>query len=204
MNYSEITNLAEKYSGRSDTELTDRFDDFLSIAEARINRLIKVQQMAQRSYTTTIADAEYIALPTDFNGLRDIEVRADDASTIRHTPGYLSPEQMNIVAINPNSNLYYTIIADQLQIHPPQDGQFLELVYYQKVPALTATDTTNWLSDDNPDAYIAGLMVEVSTFEADMESLALWEGRFQRAMVEMKQNDKDVRWSSPSLTIRAL
>lgn len=205
MNYSELISLALNYVGRpNDAFLTPHLDSFLRLTEARANRLLKVQKMGQRSYTTTDIYNEYISLPVDFKGLRDIEVRENDGSTKRHTPSYLSPEQMNMVADNPNSNIYYTIIADQLQIHPKQDAQLLEIVYYKKIPELTATATTNWLLDDHPDVYLSGFMMEITAFESDEQAHVKWAVRFKGSMAEVNKEDVDMRWSGPALVIRSL
>ena len=168
MTYDEITSVALSYSDReSDAELPSKLDSLLRIVESRVDRVLKTQKMTIRTLLNTVQGQEYYGLPADFAGLRDIEIRGQDniggAARERVTLEYLTPEQMNSATgfSAGTGNIYYTIIANQLQISPTQDNMVLELVYYRKLPNLTANDNTNWLSDDNPDTYVFGLMVEI-------------------------------------------
>ena len=210
MNYLEVKEIALSYSDReSDAELPAKIDSFLRIVEARVDRVLKVQRMTVRTLLTTVAGQEYYGLPSDFAGLRDIEVRSADTidgeARDRVTLEYLSPEQMNSATGIPasQSNIYYTIIANQLQISPPQDSNVLELVYYRKLPNLTENDNTNWLSEDNPDTYVFGLMVEISAFVKNEQSTALWDARFKESLAEIDLDDSKSRWSGSSLQVKA-
>ena len=201
MNYSDIKDLALSYSDREDAEVSNRIDNFLRIVEARINRFLQVRKMASRVVLVTDENQEYYGLPNDFNGLRDIEIRASLDSTTRTTLKYLNPEQLN--AVNEDyDGIYYAIIGDQLLIRPAQENKILELIYYQKVPALSSTDTTNWLSDDYPDAYVFGILVEISAFVKDVEATQMWEQRFSAALGAIENTDSRNRWSGVSLEMR--
>lgn len=206
MNYSEITTLALGYSDRQDDDVIDRIDDFLRIVEARINRAIDVQKMSIRTEITTQADKKYYGLPSDFNGLRDIEIYSTDTPNSRDTLSYASPEQMNDYSTNTtnlaNAKIFYTIIANQLHIYPPQEDKQMEIVYFRKIPPLGATNNENWLSIDFPDLYVNGLLVEINSFVKDAEAAMLWDQRFNVSVNETNLDDKDARWSGPALVMR--
>lgn len=213
MNYSEIVALALSYADRTDAEVVDRVDDFIEIAEARINRLLEVRKMATRSTITTVTNQIYYGLPSNFAGLRDIEIYGTSAdplsSDFRQTLQYLTPEQMNQKTATPaastsaSSKIYYTIIADQIQIHPAQSGNTMEIVYYQTVPNLNSTDTTNWLGDSAPDAYVFGILAEINAFVKDATTSDLWNTRFLGVMNQLSQDDAKDRWSGQPLQMRA-
>ncbi len=208
VNYTEIVRVALSYSDRgTDVELSSRIDDFLRIVESRVDRVIKVQKMAIRTLLTTVKGQEYYGLPEDFAGLRDIEIRDPDvdgvSSSCRTTLAYMSPEQMNVhSSIKGDKNEFYTIIANQLQINPTQDGKILELVYYRKLVNLSPAEQINWLSNDNPDVYIFGLMVEISAFVKNAGATELWNGRFKEALGEIDVDDSLSRWSGTALQMR--
>ena len=209
MNYLAVKEIALSYSDReSDAELPAKIDSFLRIVEARVDRVLKVQRMTVRTLLTTVAGQEYYGLPSDFAGLRDIEVRSADTvdgeARDRQTLSYLSPEQMNAVSSIDGGTvgIYYTIIANQLQISPPKDAKIMELVYYRKLPNLTENDNTNWLSEDNPDTYVFGLMVEISAFVKNEQSTALWDARFKESLAEIDLDDSKSRWSGVALQMR--
>lgn len=205
MNYTEIVDLALAYSDREDAEVVNNMDNFLRVVESRINRVLSVQKMAIRTVLTTSGDREYYSLPLDFQGLRDIEIRDSVGSIGGHTLKYLSPEQMNGRASQSGdggSQIYYTIIADQLQVIPMQDNKILEIVYYRNVPPLGPSTVTNWVSLYNSDLYLFGLMVEISSFIKNSESAKLWEYRFKETLSEIDIDDSLTRWSGTPLEVR--
>ena len=205
MDYDTIVALALSYSDReSDAEIPGKLDNFLKIVEARINRKLKTGDMTTRS-TLDLSlllgvGQDYFALPSDFGGIRDIEY---SNGSDRITMSYINPEQMNQLITSKYNGLgvFYTIIANQFQVFPQKITGNFEIVYYQNVPALSAIDTTNWISDDNPDVYHFGLTVEISSFVKDKEASALWDQRFQTSLNEITEEDSTMRWSGTPLRI---
>ena len=116
---------------------------------------------------------------------------------------YLAPEEMNKVNRQNNSDRrghnYYTVIAGQIQIAPPADGEMLEVVYYQRLPELKQDIDTNWLTEKNPDCYIFGLCTEISAFAKDDIAFAAYQQRFNGALMDITMEDQVNRWSGPAL-----
>ncbi len=204
MNYAEIVALALSYADRTDAEVANRVDDFLRVVESRINRVLKTMDMSTRTTTITITDKEYYTLPDDFAGMRDIEIR-EAASSYKTTLQYLNPEQLNnISGLDGLKSVYYTIVANQIQIMPIQAaGKIIELIYYRKLIPLSTTFPENWLSLGNPDAYVFGLLTEIHAFLKDKESIALWDTRFKEVLADIHTNDSMSRWSGTPLRIRS-
>ena len=76
------------------------------------------------------------------------------------------------------------------------------LDYYRKVPDLKSGAPNNWVSDDYPDLYIFGVRMEIAAFVKNMESQVLWEGRFDKIIAEMVEEDDDIRWSGEPMQMR--
>jgi hypothetical protein len=205
MNYDDIKTLALEYSDREDDEVADNFQNFIQVVEARVNRSLRVGNMTFRA-TIDLSDpdiqnAEYFGLPFNFGGLRDIEIVNGDS---RKTMQYLSPEQMNqrITAKGHASTYFYTLIAQQIHIYPTFDVGTMELVYYQKLIPLSEQIASNWLSETNPDAYIFGVLVEISAFVKDKESADIWNARFKETIADIISEDSVDRWSGTTLMTR--
>lgn len=204
MNYSEIVTAVLAYSDRTgDAEATANIDTFIRVAESRLNRVLRVGGMETRASISTVADQSYYLLPDDFGGIRDIELRAEVGGTTSATLLYASPEQMNNYRATGDIVGYYTIIANQLQINPMSDGFTLEVIYYRRIPNLTLTAPTNWLSNLHPDIYIMAVLVEISTFTKDADAIMVFSGRFDDALAAIINSDSIDRWSGTSLQIRA-
>lgn len=205
MNYEEVVNAAKAYADRNDIEVSNSVDTFILMAEARMNRVLKTREQSARIYTPTVTDQEYYGLPSDFRGMRDIQLNTESSEGSLKAPmNYLSPMSFNIEQNRPyNGSLYYTIIANQFQIHPKQDvGNSIEIVYYQKVPNLNNLNIENWMSIDSPDIYLAGIVAEIEKFVKNYEVASAWDASMTRSISELKESDSAERWSGAPLTIR--
>jgi len=200
VNYEEIKDTALQYSDRTDADIVTKMDAFLRIVESRINRNLRIMQMSTRSIVLTVDEQHYFGLPSLFAGVRDIEVREKEAVK-GQTCVYASPEQMNSKSVN-DGCIYYTIVANQIQLFPPQDDKVLEIIYYQRLTPLSTEDDTNWLSDRYPDVYVFALLVEIGSFVKNAAGAQLWNERMSSAITEIQDEDAVDRWSGSALTIK--
>ena len=185
------------------TKIIDRMDNFLRMVESRINRKIKQEGLTARATITTVADQEYYGLPADFSSLIDIEIKESVIATVRQTLIYRTPAKLNDYAnvAETNDAVYYTLINNQLQIIQPQDGRTIEIVYHMKVPELTSVDDENDVSINDPDCYIAGLLVEINSFVKDANAASIWDTRFKEILGEMDFNDFKRKYNGAQLEI---
>jgi len=209
MNYTEITTLAAGYADRKDIDLT-LADSFLRVVESRVNKNLKTQKMGSKTSIPIVDLQRVYALPVDFAGIRDL--KTVDGSRER-TMHLVTPEYITTLAdspLNPSTDIttqspYYAIIADNLEIYPPQkDTGTIEMVYYKKVPELTSLVPNNWLSDINPECYTFGLTAEISMWAKDYEAATAWDGRFTNSLNEIELDDIDTRWSGAPMVVRTV
>lgn len=201
MKYDEIIATAISYSMRQDQETADMMDAFLRIVESRVNRSLSVSQMFDRAMISVVGGTHYYGLPDGFMSIRDIQLN-DSNNHVVGTFSYVSPEIMNAHLRDDDQALFYTLIANQLQISNPTDNTMLEVVYRQRLSPLNTVDNLNWLSDIAPDIYIFGLLVEISAFAKDGPAGEVWNDRLTGALQALQHDDDKNRWSSPSLSIR--
>ena len=76
------------------------------------------------------------------------------------------------------------------------------MVYYQKVPGLTISNPTNWLSISHPDIYVAGITSEIELFAKNYDVAKGWYDRMGIAIEELDVSDTEERWSGSALTIK--
>jgi hypothetical protein len=144
----------------------------------------------------------YYGLPADFKALRDVNYTSNERPGA-YSLEYINPKQANDAdRIENLRTCYYTIVADQLRLIPPPGTGSIELVYMRKLPALTENQTTNWLSEDYPEVYIFGLLVEISSFVKSAEAATLWEQRFMESLTSLQDDDSMSRWSGTPLTVK--
>lgn len=209
MDCNEIVAAARAYCDRVDVEVNQNVRVFVLMAEARINRTLKVTEQTHRVYTRTMEGKEFYSLPEDFNGMRVVhfntgDVDAQGSGTIQLH--YVTPEQMIEMQESAYSETqtYYTILNNQLQLHKPlPNGGTIEMVMYRKVPPLSESNPSNWMSADNPDIYLAGISAEIEMFVKNYDAAKLWDDRMTRAIEELKNNDSLNRWSGNTMVMRA-
>ena len=205
MNYKEIVDAAQAYTDRYDEELKRSIPAFTRVIEGKINNALRTGDQSVRAQIYMQKGVEYYGLPCDWGGFRDVEL-VSPGHTSGRTLVYLSPEEMNKVNRQNNSDRrghnYYTVIAGQIQIAPPADGDMLEVVYYQRLPELKQDDDTNWLTEKNCDVYIFGLCTEISAFAKDELAFATYQQRFNGALMDITMEDQVSRWSGPALRVQ--
>jgi len=124
----------------------------IALAERRLNRLLNVPEM--ESITTLSASSSVVSLPSDFWEVRDIYVDASPRVNL---------EPMSISAITTAYASNYSGIPQNyatqgvsLILGPAPDTAYsLVLTYKSTIPALSESNTTNWLLTKHPDLYIA-------------------------------------------------
>jgi len=206
MNYSELVAGSIAYADRYDLEVSQNIDMFIVMVEARVNRLLKTRKQSARAYTLTQDGTEYYSLPPDWAGMRDIQLTSAIPTGEHGVQSFslLDPKQFDKKRGVPYSgSLYYTVIADQIQIFPIQEaGKTIEMVYFQKVPNLNSTDSSNWMSADQPDIYLAGMTAEIELFAKNYDAATGWYDRLKIAVDELDSVDWVERWSGDSLQVR--
>jgi hypothetical protein len=174
----------------------------MRVTEARINRLLMTLDMSCRATTPMSSITEYYSLPINYSVMRSIKVIDNNNSKSRVTLLQVNPEQMaNIINNGETQFPCYTVISGDIHVQPFYDNTHsLEIDYFQTLPPLSTSITTNWLSDSNPDTYIFGLLVEINSFIKDANSATMWDARFNQALSEITNNDSKSTWSGTSLT----
>ena len=206
MNYKEIITAAQAYTDRYDEELVNAIPAFTKVVEGKINNALRTGDQSVRAQIWLQRDQEYYTLPCDWGGARDVEILHEGHQHGR-TLVYLAPEEMNKLKRERDSSVrgrhnYYTVIAGQIQIAPPTDNEVLEVVYYQRLPALMKDEDSNWLTEKNPDAYIFGLCTEISAFAKDDMAFAGYQQRFMDSLIDITMEDQVTRWSGPALRVQ--
>jgi hypothetical protein len=206
MTYTELVAAARAYADRQDIEVDANIDIFILMAEARMNRVLKTREQSARTITPTVDNQEYYSLPPDYRGMRDIQLNSSSIESESTTTGftYLNPYQFNSKQDSIyGGTLYYTIIANQIQIYPCQEaGKNIEIVYFQKVPPLGEDNSDNWMSSEHPDIYLAGIVAEIESFVKNYEVAKSWDSKMSRSIEELETSDVEERWSGSPLSMR--
>lgn len=176
--YADLQSSIADFLNRDD--LTAVIPTFISLAEADINRAIRHWRMEKRS--TAELDTRYSAIPADFLEVIRFEILSGDMRPIE----LISQGQMQDRRYrNLNTTgkpAYYAITAGEIEVYPTPDSTYdVELYYYARTPELSATNTTNWLLEYYPDAYLYGALVHSAPYLQEDNRLQTWAALQQNA-----------------------
>lgn len=190
--YAELQAAIANWLVRGD--LTSRIPEFIALAEAQMQRDIRHWRM--ETSTTVSADEQFEALPTDL--LAPVRAYISTSRDPLHLISLDELHQRRAEAANGTGEpRYYTISAGQLEVFPTPSGtETVTLIYRQKIPALTDSNTSNWLLAFAPDVYLWGSLMQSAPLLQEDERLATWAGMYQAALAGITMSEND-RWSAP-------
>jgi hypothetical protein len=194
--YSALKASVADFLNRDD--LSSQLSDFVTLAEAQINRDVRHWRMETRA--TTTFDARYIGLPEDW--VETIRVIADDNYRALQL---LSTDQLERMRPGASAGApqFYAHTAGQIELFPvPGESYTGELLYYAKVPALSDANTTNWLLTDSPDVYLYGSLLQTAPYLRDDERAAVWAGLYSAAVVRLNDASNKAKHSGTTLRVR--
>ena len=193
--YSDLLASTADFLNRSD--LTSVIPDFVTMAEADLNRTLRVREMSVR--TRAPIDSQYVKLPADFLGMRNIDLLTDPITPMT----YKNLQNLDIHRVGDATGkpIYYSIMQNNIEFAPVPDGDYtIEIVYYQKVPPLSA-NTTNWLLDAHPDAYLYGTLQHSAPYLQSDERVGIWAGKYMQIIEQITTSDEKAKFSGSTPSI---
>ena len=191
--YAQLQTSVASWLDRDD--LVTAIPDFITLAEARFNRELRVRDMIVRKQA--VSDKQYVQLPADWLHAKNIQIGTtvlefktmDDADRLRVTP-------------MSGKTRYFTIVGSSLELLPtPSDDVQIEMAYYKNIPALSA-NSTNWLLTKAPDLYLYGSLLQAAPFLDNDERVPLWETAVTKTIESMNAESKAAEVSGSRLTAR--
>jgi len=199
--YANLKTAIADWLDRSD--LTDRIPDFIALAEARLNRELRIRPMEVRSTLTLTAGQRYFALPGGYLQMRNIQLNTNPVTPLE----YITPEMLDRLYGSNTSGKpkAYSLIGDEIQLAPIPDTDYtLEVAYYEKFTPLTTDVTTNWLTENAPDVLLYGALVEAEPFIKNDERMPLWLNAYKEAIDKIQKADDRDRHSGSQMRVRTV
>jgi hypothetical protein len=184
--YENLKSAVASWLHRAD--LTTVIPDFITLAETRMSEMLEAKGMQATTTLLTVAGTAFVDLPTDFKQVKRLNVTEDPARNLK----YASPDELTTsypydTTAQP---VLYSIVGTQLQLSPVPDAEYsLDLLYTQRIPALGASMSSNWLLVRSPNAYLFGALVESMTYLVNDPRAATFEAKFLAAMDDINLTD---------------
>ena len=194
--WAELKTTLANWLNRDDLGAAE-IPEAIALAERRFQRTIFSPE--RETETTLAASAETVALPSDLWGIRALHLAADPKVVLE--PMTLAELRGRYAGAATGKPQNYAIRGESLVLGPAPDAAYsLKLTYIQTIPALGASQATNWLLTDHPDVYLFGALHALHLLLADEARAALCDAQFRQAAEEV--NRSAVRRTSGGAPIR--
>ena len=197
--YSDLQTSIGNYLARSD--LTSQIPDFITFAENRLRRELRIRQMLKSVTTATVKADSTVELPSDFLQVRDFVVVTNPLTPLSYSsPSSLSNDPRASEVGVPKS---YTILANDFQLSPIPDAVYTVKMLYFAAPAyLSASNTTNVFLTTAPDALLYASLIEAEPYLMNDARINTWGTMYDRAIGSLTKSDEEGQYSGVPLAMK--
>lgn len=198
-NYTDL--LASVASWLNRTDLTAVIPDFVTIAESRLARDLRIRRMISSSTLTTSTSTRAVTLPTDWLEFNSATISGTPDTILQAvTTEHLNAEYPEggysgkpvVLAAEGNTVLFGPL---------PDAAYTVKIDYFARFPAL-ATNSTNWLMTNHPKVYLAACMAEAATFTMDKQSAGEWNAVYEGEIASLQKDDENAIHSGSVLRVK--
>lgn len=177
--------------------------------------------MAPASFTASLNPAGVLAVTALASGILQTGMILTDSGALPpNVPGSAvivtgqtsgtSGSTGNYTAASCNPlNPTYTIASESMSgggnlfiFGPYPDGNYqVAGTYYQSIPPLNSSNTTNWVVLKAPMMLLEACMVAAAKFLEDDQMLTRWNGLYDKSLKALVDQDKAERWSQATLQV---
>jgi hypothetical protein len=183
------------------TDLTAVIPDFVTLAEARISRDLRLRKQIVTSTLTTASGTRGVSLPTDWLQFENVSVLSSPEAQLTYAP----VEHLDTVYPNNGTSgkpSLYTIEGDQILFGPTPDAAYtVSILYYARFAALQ-TASTNWLLTNHPSVYLYACLLQACLYVRDKSGAADYQGLYNDVMNSLQSQDDSAQHSGSSLRVR--
>lgn len=184
--YSELQQTIADWLNRAD--LDQQIPDFIKLAESTLNDVIRSSHMVTSSTGVTVSGGR-VTMPSDALELVYVQVGSTEDEPLEQ----VTPSQLLMLrrartraAGNPR---FFAVVGRELLVTPTPASGTVDIDYYQKIPALSDSNTTNWLLDEAPHVYLYTSLLHATPFLMDDARYAVFENAVsQQVMRAVKSN----------------
>jgi hypothetical protein len=198
--YAELKASVADWLNRSD--LTSAITDFVSLAEAQMERDLRTRQMIVRANATI--NTEYSALPDDYLEAKSFKLTGTNPISPLVFQTINAMDDLQVSYTSSGQPKYFCVIGGQIRVLPTPDTSYVsELIYYAKLSKLSASNTTNWLLTLSPDVYLYGSLLQAAPYLQDDARIQVWAGLYQKGIDALNLADERGSMTGGALMARA-
>lgn len=197
--YTDLKTSVASWLNRDD--LTSVIPDFISLAEAGINRDLRHYKMIERADATL--DSRYVQMPTDWMETVRFSITSGNTYRLELVSRDDMLEYRQKTADASGRPRFYANIGDTIEVFPTPDADYtMQLQYYAKTPALSDSNASNWLLLAAPDVYLYGTLIQSAPYLQDDARTQTWAALYAAALQSLQKASDDTRFAGSGLRMR--
>jgi hypothetical protein len=203
MTYTSLVADVTLYLERSDAQTINQIPSFINLAESIISDELKILGQQETVSATMVQGNPVIAKPTRWRKTTsfNITVAGERKPLLLRKYEYLRNYWPN--PTTEDEPLFYADYDfDNWLIAPTPDAAYaFEVLYYEKIQPLDATNQTNWFTINAPQAMLYGTLLQAMPFLKNDSRVQLWQSLYDRAIQTLKL-ENDTRTIDRSATVQ--
>jgi hypothetical protein len=203
MTYTSLVADTTLYLERSDAQTINQIPSFINLCESIISDELKILGQQQTVTTTLIQGNVTLQKPARWRKTTsmNVTVAGERLPLLLRKYEYMrnywpDPTVESIPKYYGDYDFDHWFIAPT-----PDDNYAIEILYYEKIQPLDATNQTNWFTINAPQAMLYGTLLQAMPFLKNDSRVQLWQAMYDRAIQTLKL-ENDTRTIDRSTTVQ--
>jgi len=188
MTYTSLYNDISSYLERTDTATLDKIPTFIMLAEQTLASEIKFLGNLTVNESNMVAGNPVITKPARWRKTVSMNVTVDGARQPVFLRTYEFMRQYWPDESEEGVPKYYGDYdyTHWLVVPTPDVAYDFEVMYYEEVQPLDATNQTNWFTQYAPQAMLYGSLLQAMPFLKNDERLPMWQAQYDKIVAQLK------------------
>lgn len=179
------------------TDLTAQIPDFISLAEAKINRNLALPSGEVDASLVMVPGSRYVALTSDFNTPIALWI---ETYLPRRKLIPMIPSELPVNTALSAQPQYWSVDGSNLAFDCLADQAYSLTLRYAKNYQLSDIVTTNYILQNYPDIYLYGALIQSVSYTKDLSNLQTYNAMFEAAMFEAAKDQNKQKAIAPLRT----
>lgn len=197
--YAELKTEIADFLNRDD--ITSVIPTFIKLAEAGFNRDIRHFEMESRQ--TADVDDRFLTRPSDWLETIRMNTTGNGTRTLELMSAHSMQDKRFSTTDTSGDPAYYAHVDGKFELFPtPNSSVNIELLYVKKIPALSDSNTTNWLLNRYPDLYLYGALVHSAPYLQEDTRVGMFTQVYKELANAVNTESDKAKWSGTGLKPR--
>jgi hypothetical protein len=188
MTYNSLYNDISSYLERTDTATLNKIPTFIMLAEQVLASEIKFLGNLTVNQSTMVAGNAVITKPARWRKTvsMNVTVAGERQPVFLRTYEYMrqywaDDAEEGVPRYYGDYDYSHWLVAPT-----PDDTYTFEVMYYEEVQPLDATNQQNWFTQYAPQAMLYGSLLQAMPFLKNDERLPLWQAQYDKIVAQLK------------------